>query len=74
MDKFPTSFYERNNILTCPNGDQLRSDDEGTFCWIEGDRVPAVVVNGVVVLQVEEKPKSTKVKAGKVEGATDANG
>jgi hypothetical protein len=49
-DKFPTTFYQKHGILTCPNGDQLRSDDEGLFCLIDGDRVSATVVNGAVVL------------------------
>lgn len=88
-DKFPTAFYESNDALVCPNGDKLRSDDEGTFCWIEGDpsgngkaaRVPAVVVNGAVVLQpvvavvVAAEVLAPKGGKKKVEaGESDANG
>jgi hypothetical protein len=43
-DKFPTAFYQDNGALTCPNGDKVRSDEEGLFCWLEGQRVPYPVV------------------------------
>jgi hypothetical protein len=43
-DKFPTAFHQANNVLTCPNGDKVRSDDEGLFCWLEGQRIPYPVV------------------------------
>jgi hypothetical protein len=69
VDKFPTAFYESNDVLVCPNGDKLRSDDEGTFCWLEGDRVPAAVVNGVVVLQ--PVAVVTVVTASKKKGKAD---
>jgi hypothetical protein len=63
-----TGFYEGHDILTCPDGDKLRSDDEGTFCMVDGDRVPAVVINGAVTL----KPAAKSKKAP--EGKQDGNG
>jgi hypothetical protein len=38
--QFPTSFYQANGILQCPNGDKVRSDEAGLFCLIDGKRVP----------------------------------
>ena len=55
VDKFPTEYYETHEILTCPNGDKLRSDVDGIFCWMDGDRIPAKIVNGVVELLPVEK-------------------
>lgn len=69
-DKFPTAYYQAHDHLVCPNGDKLRSDAEGLFCWIEGERVPAEIINGIVVprsILVEDKPAAK----GKVK---DANG
>ncbi|MBD2465722.1 hypothetical protein H6G89_32560 [Oscillatoria sp. FACHB-1407] len=82
-DKFPTAYYEAHNIPTCPNGDKVRSDEEGLFCWVEGARVPALVTGGQVVLQpvstVPEplvEPAKTPIPAkAKAKGEpTDANG
>lgn len=56
-DTFPTSYYEENNYLVCPNGDKVRSDAEGLFCWIDGARVPAIAgVGGVITLQQIVEP------------------
>jgi hypothetical protein len=62
-----TAFYEGHGILVCPDGDKLRSDEEGLFCVVDGDRVAAAVVNGVVTLQ-PPAPKSKKAPEGKQDG------
>lgn len=60
-----TAFYQAHGIPVCPDGDKLRSDEEGVFCIVDGDRVAATLVNGVVHLEpVPEKPAS-KSKAVK---------
>lgn len=55
-DVFPTEFYRSQGILLCPNGDQVRSDEEGLFCWLDGKRVPYPVMETVA--------KSKKKKGG----------
>ncbi|NJN87070.1 MAG: hypothetical protein HC881_13220 [Leptolyngbyaceae cyanobacterium SL_7_1] len=70
-DKFPTAFYEANDVLTCPNGDKLRSDDEGVFCLVEGERIAAEVVNGRVKL-IDRAIARTKKPVKEQE--SDANG
>ena len=37
---FPTHIYQEAGTLICPNGDKVRSDDDGLFCIIDGERVP----------------------------------
>jgi hypothetical protein len=54
-EKFSNDFYEAHGILTCPNGDKMRSDAEGMFCVVEGERVPSQIINGVVTLQAKPK-------------------
>ncbi|HEY9631027.1 MAG TPA: hypothetical protein V6C84_27370 [Coleofasciculaceae cyanobacterium] len=66
--QFPTAYYEAHGHLTCPNGDKLRSDAEGLFCWVEGDRQAAKVVNGRVELIPVPKAKKP------AEDKKDANG
>lgn len=77
-DKFPTQSYEESGLPICPNGDQVRSDEAGLFCWMEGERVSAEIVNGKVrLLEVEplpEKKTTKKVKAEVVEVVSDGNG
>ena len=67
-EKFPTAYYEVHGIPTCPNGDKLRTDEQGLFCLVEGQRTAIEVVNGVVQLIV---PKPVE-KSGK--GAKSADG
>jgi len=81
-DIFPTAVYETNGYLICPNGDKLRSDAEGLFCWIEGDtssgragqRVPATVVNGQVQLLPAAAPAAAPAAKSKKAEVADANG
>jgi hypothetical protein len=86
-DKFPTAYHEANDYLTCPNGDKARSDEEGLFCWIDSERIPAVSFNGqivlqpviapVVVVEVPVDPASTKTATptkSKAKVEADANG
>lgn len=68
-DKFPTAYYEAHDIPTCPNGDKVRSDEEGLFCWIEGARVPypiaaapVVTIQPVVVTPPSEPPTPEPAK------------
>lgn len=39
VETFATDFHQSMGIPLCPNGDQVRSDDEGLFCWLDGERV-----------------------------------
>jgi hypothetical protein len=67
-----TEFYENHDIPTCPDGDKLRSDAEGLFCMVEGERIAASLINGAVVLM--ERPviaAKSKKPAGE---KADANG
>lgn len=76
-DKFPTESYIESGLPVCPNGDQIRSDEQGLFCWIEGERVSAEIVNGKVRLfeAVVAEKKTTKSKSKLVEEEqTDGNG
>lgn len=68
-----SSFYESHGIPVCPDGDKLRSDEEGLFCMIEGDRAAAKLVNGAVVIEAA-KPSKAKSSKDKSEGLTDGNG
>lgn len=70
VDKFPTAHYEANDHLICPNGDKVRSDDEGLFCWLEGARVPypiapapVVMIQPVVVTSSSESPTESPTPA-----------
>jgi len=45
-----SSFYEKHDIATCPDGDKVRSDGDGLFCIVDAARVPARVVNGQTFL------------------------
>lgn len=75
QDKFPTQAYEESGLPICPNGDQVRSDEAGLFCWIEGERVSAEIVNGRVrLLEVEELVIEKKITKKKEGGGSDGNG
>lgn len=50
------SFYEKHDIAVCPDGDKVRSDDDGLFCIVAAVRVPARVVNGQTVLDFPVVP------------------
>lgn len=62
MDKFPTEAYVESGLPICPNGDQVRSDELGLFCWIESQRIDAEIVNGKVRL-LEPEPELPEKKA-----------
>jgi hypothetical protein len=75
-DKFPTESYAESGLPICPNGDQVRSDESGLFCWMDGERVDAEIVNGKVRVfeTVLAEKKTTKSKKPAEEGQTDGNG
>lgn len=61
-ETFSTDYYNAHGHLVCPNGDKLRSDDQGLFCWMEGQRIPAEVINGVVTVKIVIKDGASKDK------------
>jgi hypothetical protein len=59
-EHFTTDFYQQTGMKICPNGDQVRSDDQGLFCMIGGDRVPYPIVEPEPEPEPEPKGRSKK--------------
>lgn len=72
-DTFPTEAYEESGLPICPNGDQVRSDGLGLFCWIDGERAPVELVNGKVRLLLPDDKKS-KSKFKLIDSQTESEG
>lgn len=70
---YSTSYYQAHGHLVCSNGDKLRSDAEGVFCLVDGDRAPARVVNGQVELIPVSVPKAKKAIEKPTEDKKDGN-
>lgn len=63
MNDFPTSFYVANGILTCPNGDKVRSDDQGLFCLVDGARVPYPIAIALPPVPTTKKKSARTAQA-----------
>jgi hypothetical protein len=62
---FTTDFYHQQGIPVCPNGDQVRSDEWGLFCWLGGERVPYPIVEPDPEPEPEPEPEPVKPRARK---------
>ena len=51
---FSSAFYGTAGIRQCPNGDKLRSGEDGLFCLVDGIAVPAGIKDGSVKLLSED--------------------
>ena len=52
---FSSAFYGTAGIRQCPNGDKLRSGEDGLFCLVDGSAVPAeITLDGSVKLLSED--------------------
>lgn len=67
QEKFPTEIAIARGDRICPNGDSVRSDEEGLFCWLYAQRVPypASVETVAALEEAAAQPKSEGKKKGK---------